>query len=217
MKISFINQISDVCEAAGADVTQVGKGMGYDKRIGSSFLQAGLGFGGSCFPKDTLSIIQTAKRFGLATDLFEAIIRVNERRVPRFLARIEERLGSVAQKRIAVLGLAFKPNTDDLREAKSLEIIRWLLDHGAQVVAYDPAAVDRARAVFPQIQYAQSAYEAAEGADAVVIVTEWNEFKLLNLDKLGASMRKPILFDGRNIYPPERVAKAGIDYVSIGR
>ncbi|MCX7014984.1 MAG: UDP-glucose/GDP-mannose dehydrogenase family protein [Candidatus Sumerlaeota bacterium] len=217
MKISFVNQIADICEAAGADVTQVAKGMGFDKRIGPAFLQAGLGFGGSCFPKDTLSIIQSAKRYGLSADLFEAILRVNKERIPRFLERIQQKLGSVAKKRIAVLGLAFKPNTDDLRDAKSLEILQWLLDQGAEVAAYDPVAMERAKELFPTVRYAQSAYEAADGADAAIVVTEWNEFKLLNLDKLRAAMRQPFLFDGRNIYPPERVRKAGFEYVSIGR
>lgn len=217
MKISFVNQIADLCETAGADVTQVAKGMGFDKRIGMSFLQAGLGYGGSCFPKDVLSLIQTAKRFNESPDIFESIVNVNLNRLPRFLSRIEKRLGSLEGKRVAVLGLAFKPNTDDLREAKSIEIINWLLERKAEVVAYDPVAMDNTRQIFPDITYASGPYEAAGGADALLIVTEWNEFKLLNLSKVASVMRQKVIFDGRNIYQPERVTKAGIEYFSIGR
>lgn len=218
MKISFINQIADLCEKAGADVTQVAKGMGFDKRIGPGFLQAGLGYGGSCFPKDTLSLIQTAKKHGLDTELLESIVRVNQRRVPQFLERIRELLGAdIRGKRFAILGLAFKPNTDDLREAKSIEIIQWLLDNGAEIAAYDPAAAEKARSLFPGIEYAGSAYDAATGADAAILVSEWNEFRFLNLDKLRDVMRQPILCDGRNVYAPERARKAGFTYLCIGR
>jgi len=191
--------------------------MGFDKRIGMSFLQAGLGYGGSCFPKDVLSLIDTAKRLNESPELLETVVKVNQNRLGRFVSRVEKRLGNLQGKRIAVLGLAFKPNTDDLREAKSIEVIQWLLERKAEVVAYDPVAMDNCKQLLPQITYASGPYDAAEGADAILIITEWNEFKLLNLQKIADGMRKKIIFDGRNIYQPERVEKAGIKYICIGR
>ena len=218
MKISFVNFIADICEKAGADITQVVKGMGYDSRIGSAFLQAGLGFGGSCFPKDTLSLIQTGRKFHEPPALLEAVIAINEARISGFVRRIEERLNPLSGKVIGILGLAFKPNTDDMRDAKSLEIIAVLRNKGVTLKVYDPIAMDNARSLLGDVvTYCRNAYETAHGADAVVVVTDWNEFKLLNLDKLKQEMKQPIIFDGRNIYSPERMKKMGFEYISIGR
>jgi len=195
----------------------VAKGMGYDRRIGEAFLQAGLGYGGSCFPKDTLSLIHTTQKFDEDNELLRSVVAINDRRVSRFCERIERRLGPLEGKLFGMLGLAFKPNTDDLREAKSLEIARWLLGKGAQVKAYDPVAMDGAKSLLPELQMVENAYTAAQGADALVIVTEWNEFKLLNLERIKGLLRRPLVFDGRNIYDPERMQKLGIEYHSIGR
>lgn len=217
-KISFINAIANICEKAGADVIQVAKGMGYDTRIGKEFLQAGLGYGGSCFPKDTLSLRCVAKAFEENTDIFDAVIDINADRVPRFLRRIEERMGDLKDKCIGILGLAFKPNTDDLREAKSLEIIDALLARGARIRAYDPIAAEGAQKILGDtVEICDTAYEVAEHCDAIVVVTDWNEFKHLNLERVKASMKTPLIFDGRNIYSPEKLRKLGIEYHSIGR
>lgn len=216
-KISFINSIANICDRAGADVLQVVKGVGSDSRIGAAFLQPGLGYGGSCFPKDTLALIGTAESLGYDFQLLKSVVEVNARQTPRFLSLMEETLGGLEDKTIAVLGLAFKPNTDDLRDAKSLEIIAALLAGRAQVRAYDPVAMPRAKEIFPQIYYGENAYDAAQGADALVIVTEWNEFKLLNLERIQTAMRGNVVFDGRNIYDPARMARLGFDYYGIGR
>lgn len=216
-KISFINMIANLCEKTGADVTMVAKGMGYDQRIGMHFLQAGLGFGGSCFPKDTLSLIHTARKYGEDFSLLEEVIKINQQRVPRFVERIAQRLNPLNDKTIAVLGLAFKPDTDDLREAKSIELINMLKERGATIKAYDPVAMENAKKILPDITYCKNAYDTAEDADALVIVTEWNEFKLLNLERLKSVMKQPIIFDGRNIYDPKRIRKMGFEYYSIGR
>ena len=218
MKISFANAIANVCELAGADVTQVVKGMGLDPRIGPAFLQAGIGYGGSCFPKDTDSLIQTAGALGYDFRLLRSVVDVNRERVPRFVTLVRKTLDPLEDKVIAVLGLAFKAKTDDMRDARSVDVIRHLLDAGARVRAYDPAAMANARALLPPaVEYCQSSYEAAEGADAVCVVTEWNEFKLLNLERLRGLMRRPLVFDGRNIYEPERMRRLGFEYHSIGR
>jgi UDPglucose 6-dehydrogenase len=216
-KISFINAIANICEAAGADVVQVMKGMGFDQRIGTAFLQAGLGYGGSCFPKDSLALIGTAERFGYDFKLLKSVVEINSCQATRFMDRLENALGSFDGKTVAVLGIAFKPNTDDLREAKALEIIARLLASGAKVRAYDPIAMEKAREIFPQIEYSEHAIDAAKEADAVVLVTEWNEFKFLNLEKLKNVMRGNVLFDGRNVYDPDRMKRLGFDYHCIGR
>ena len=217
-KISFINTIANICERAGADVTAVAKGMGYDSRIGKEFLQAGLGFGGSCFPKDTLSLRHVTRQIGEDTALFDAVIAANEDRVPRFVRRIRAEMGDdLKGKNIGILGLAFKANTDDMREAKSVEIIAALQEAGADVKAYDPVSMDVAKTMLTGVTFARTAYEAAEGTDAVIVVTDWNEFKLLNLEKLGEGMKERVMFDGRNIYQPEKVRKFGFRYYSIGR
>jgi UDPglucose 6-dehydrogenase len=217
-KISFINAIANICELAGADVGQVMKGMGMDPRIGLSFLQAGLGYGGSCFPKDTESLVYTASTLGYDFALLRAVIEINRERAAHFVALIAKVLKPLDGRSLAVLGLAFKPNTDDLREAKSIEVIEQLLQLGASVRAYDPVAMPAAPRLLPEaLTYCESPYEAATGADAVVLVTEWNEFKFLNLERLRAVMRRPVIFDGRNMWEPERMRRLGFEYHSIGR
>ena len=217
-KISFINAIANICELAGADVTQVMKGMGLDPRIGGAFLQAGLGYGGSCFPKDAESLMHTAAAVGYDFSLLRAVAETNLERAPHFVRMIEKALAPLDDKRVAVLGLAFKPNTDDMREAKSIEVVRRLLELGATVIAYDPVAAENARRVLPAaVTYADSPYAAAAGADAVALVTEWNEFKFLNLERLRGAMRRPVVFDGRNLWEPERMRRLGFEYHSIGR
>jgi UDPglucose 6-dehydrogenase len=218
MKISFINAIANVCEAAGADVGQVIKGMGLDHRIGPTFLQAGLGFGGACLPKDTDSLLQTAAALSYDFRLLKAVIEINRERVASFVEKIRKTLAPLDDKLIAVLGLAFKPNTDDMREAKSVEVIRLLHDTGVTVRAYDPVASENARPLLPaSVRFCASPYEAAEGADALAVVTEWNEFKFLNLERIRSLMRRPLIFDGRNLYEPERMRRLGFEYHSIGR
>ena len=217
-KISFINAISNVCEAAGADVTQVMKGMGLDSRIGGAFLQAGLGYGGSCFPKDVDSLIHTAGRLGYDFKLLRSVVEINRERAAHLVETMAKALGPLGDTTIAVLGLAFKPNTDDMREAKSLEVIHLLHVAGARVRAYDPAAMDNARAILPpSVTFAGSPYEAAEGAHAAVLVTEWNEFRFLNLERLRAQLKRPVIFDGRNLWEPERMRRLGFEYYSVGR
>jgi UDPglucose 6-dehydrogenase len=217
-KISFINAIANLCELAGADITQVMKGMGLDPRIGPAFLNAGLGYGGSCFPKDTDSLMQTAASLGYDFALLKAVVEINRQRAGHFVAMIEKSLGPLDHRVIAVLGLAFKPNTDDLREAKSIEVIRRLIEAGASVRAYDPVAMPNARAVLPPaVVYGESPYEAATGADGLALVTEWNEFKFLDLERLRSVMRRPVVFDGRNVWEPERMRRVGFEYHSIGR
>ncbi|PYM94505.1 MAG: UDP-glucose 6-dehydrogenase [Candidatus Rokuibacteriota bacterium] len=217
-KISFINAVANICELAGADVTQVMKGMGLDARIGPAFLQAGLGYGGSCFPKDTDSLIHTAAALGYKFDLLRAVVDVNAGRTTHFLSVIERALAPMHTRRIAILGLAFKPNTDDMREAKSIDVITRLVELGATVCVYDPVAMPNARKVLPTlVEYADSPYAAAAGADGVALITEWNEFKFLNLERLRGVMRQPIVFDGRNLWEAERMRRLGFQYYSIGR
>jgi len=217
-KISFINAIANICEAAGADVTQVMKGMGLDPRIGSAFLQAGLGYGGSCFPKDVDSLTHTAGQLGYDFKLLRSVADINRERAMHLVESIVKALGPLDDKMVAVLGLAFKPNTDDMREAKSLEVIQLLHQAGARVRAYDPVAMDNARTLLPaSVVFAESPYEAAQGADAAVFITEWNEFKYLNLERLRGLLRRPVIFDGRNLYEPERMRRLGFEYHSVGR
>jgi UDPglucose 6-dehydrogenase len=217
-KISFVNAIANICELAGADVIQVVKGMGLDARIGSAFLQPGLGYGGSCFPKDTESLIQTAGSLGYDFRMLRSVVEVNREQALRFVGLVRKVLDPLEDRVVAVLGLSFKAKTDDMREARSIEVIRGLLDAGACVRAYDPAAMANAKAILPPaVEYCQSSYDAADGADAVAIVTEWNEFKLLNLERLRGVMRRPLVFDGRNIYEPERMRRLGFEYHSVGR
>jgi UDPglucose 6-dehydrogenase len=217
-KISFINAIANICEAAGADVTQVMKGMGLDPRIGGAFLQAGLGYGGSCFPKDVDSLIHTAGRLGYEFKLLRSIVEINRERAAHLVETIAKALGPLDDKTIAVLGLAFKPNTDDMREAKSVEVVQLLHAAGATIRAYDPAAMDNAKRLLPAaVTFSDSPYEAADGAHAMVLVTEWNEFKYLNLERLRGHLKRPVIFDGRNLWEPERMRRLGFEYHSVGR
>ena len=217
MKISFINAISRLCEASGADVGDVSRGMGTDSRIGSQFLNAGLGWGGSCFPKDVLGLLSTSDRLGYDFGLLRETIRVNEEQIAHFLTRIEARLGSLQGKTVGLLGLAFKPDTDDIRDAKSLEIIRFLLDRGAKVKAYDPAAAAEVAKLFPEVEYVDGSYAVAVDADALVTVTEWREFYGLDLGRIARSMSTPLLFDGRRVYKKALAERAGFEYATIGK
>jgi UDPglucose 6-dehydrogenase len=217
-KISFVNAIANMCELAGADVSQVVKGVGLDARIGPAFLQAGLGYGGSCFPKDTDSLVHIAASLGYEFRLLKTVVEINRERAAHFVDTLAKALAPLDDKNIAVLGLAFKPNTDDMRDAKSIEVITRLLEAGARVRAYDPVAAANARKVLPPaVVYCDSPYEAAAGADGLALVTEWNEFKFLNLERVRSLMRRPVIFDGRNIWEPERMRRLGFEYYSIGR
>jgi UDPglucose 6-dehydrogenase len=217
-KISFINAIANICEAAGADVSHVVKGMGLDSRIGLQFLQPGLGYGGSCFPKDVDSLTYTASGLGYDFKLLRSVAEINKERALHLVEMMKKAMGPLDARTVAVLGLAFKPNTDDMREAKSLDVIRLLQAAGAQVRAYDPVAMDNARALTRDgVVFSDSAYDAADGADAVALLTEWNEFKFLNLERLRRLLRRPLIFDGRNLYEPERMRRLGFEYHSIGR
>jgi len=217
MKISFINAMADICELTGANITDVTKGVGYDSRIGHAFLNAGLGFGGSCFPKDIQSLVHTAERFSYDFKLLKDVLDINEERVPHFVKNIKDRMGELRGKVIGILGLSFKPDTDDMRDAKSVEIINMLLNEGAVIKAYDPVSMENAKRILPAIKYCANAYEVSEGAEALIIITEWREFKLLNMERIKNLMRKPAIFDGRNIYDAERTRKMGFEYYSIGR
>jgi len=216
-KISFINEIANLCEGVGADVQMVAKGMGLDHRIGSKFLHAGPGFGGSCFPKDLAALIQTGERHGHPMLIASAASRVNDVQRGRMMAKIREAAGGLKGKTFGMLGLSFKPNTNDLREAPALAISRELLAEGAIIRAYDPEALEEACRMLPELEPCRDAYHAAEGADALVIVTEWNVFRNLDFDKLKAVMRSPLLLDLRNVYDPGRVTAAGFKHVSVGR
>ena len=208
-KISFINAIANICELAGADVHKVAKGMGLDHRIGTEFLNAGLGWGGSCFGKDTSCFVATAEKYGYDFGLLKSVVEINSKQPTHFVEKIERVFGDLKGKSIAVLGLAFKPNTDDLRDGKSIEIMARLSTLGAEIRAYDPIAIDNARKAYPDAKYCSDPYEAADGADAIVIVTEWNEFKFLDFDRLKSIMRSPLLFDGRNMFRPGPHTKQG--------
>jgi UDPglucose 6-dehydrogenase len=216
-KISFINEVAQICEAWGADVEVVSKGMGLDNRIGPKFLQAGPGFGGSCFPKDTRAAAQIARDAGLRFRIIEAVLEVNEFTQKRMIEKVDQALGGFAGKTIAVLGLSFKPNTDDLRESPALPVVAALVDGGAAVRAFDPEAMTACKPLFPTVVYTRDAYEAAEGADAVVIATEWNQFRKLDLERLRKLVRGTLVIDLRNLYEPEEMAVEGFRYVSIGR
>ncbi len=216
-RISFINEVSRICERVGADARLVAEGMGLDARIGPHFLDAGIGYGGSCFPKDVKALATTAEEFDLHPALLHAVMDINRDQRRLVVDKLTECLGSVDGRRIGVLGLAFKPNTDDMREAPSVEIGRALLAAGAQLSAYDPAAMERCRALLPEIEYAADAYAAAQGADAIVVVTEWNEFRQLDLARLKESMKQPVVVDGRNIYDPSAMKALGFVYRGIGR
>jgi UDPglucose 6-dehydrogenase len=217
-KISFINEMANLCEEIGADVHDIARGIGLDRRIGSKFLHPGPGFGGSCFPKDTRSVTHFAQDKGRPLEIVEAVIRVNARQREVMLEKIGGALGgSVEGRVIGVLGLSFKPETDDVRDSPAVDIIRGLLARGASVQAFDPQAMDRARKLLPGVALCEDAYEASQGADALVIATEWNQFRMLNLERIRASLRQPVIVDLRNIYEPETMRAAGFAYVSVGR
>jgi UDPglucose 6-dehydrogenase len=217
MKITFINEIADLCEAVGADVQRVARGIGLDKRIGSKFLHAGPGFGGSCFPKDTLALVRTAHDARAPLSLVETTVRVNEARKKAMAGKVADALsGDLAGKTIGVLGLTFKPNTDDMREAPSLQVIPALLAMGAKVQAYDPEG-DEARQLLPEVDFKSGPYDALAGADCAVILTEWDEFRALDLSRVKAALRRPLVVDLRNIYRPEELRSRGFTYFSVGR
>jgi len=215
-KITFINEMADLCEKLGADVQDVARGIGLDGRIGRKFLHAGPGFGGSCFPKDTLALLKTSESVGAATQLVKAVVEVNEARKRRMTEKIERAFGGVRGKTIAVLGLTFKPNTDDMRDAPSVVILPALQEKGAHIRAFDPEGAEEARKLM-NVQLCGDAYEALDGADGVVILTEWNEFRALDLARARKLLRRPLMVDLRNIYRPQQMAAAGFDYISVGR
>jgi UDPglucose 6-dehydrogenase len=217
-KITFINEIADLCERVGTDVQDVAKGIGLDGRIGGKFLHAGPGFGGSCFPKDTLALVRTAQDAGSPLELIETVADYNTRRKRKMAAKIIAACGgSVSGKTVAVLGLAFKPNTDDMRESPSLEIVPALQKAGATVRAYDPEAMKEAKPLLKDVAWCENAYDTMDDADVLVIVTEWNEFRALDIRRVKSLLKTPILVDLRNIYKPDEMAAAGFKYVSIGR
>jgi len=217
-KISFINEMADLCEAVGADVQDLARGIGLDNRIGPKFLHAGPGYGGSCFPKDTLALLRTAEEAGVDQRIVSTVVGVNDDRKAAMAGRVREALGgSVRGKRIGVLGLTFKPNTDDMRDAPSIPLVEGLVEGGAEVVAFDPVGREQAEKVLPTIAYAESAENVADGADALVVVTEWDEFRALDLDELAGRMRGKVLVDLRNIYDRADAEKAGLTYRGVGR
>jgi UDPglucose 6-dehydrogenase len=216
-KISFINEIANVCEETGADVTEVARGMGLDDRIGSKFLQAGIGFGGSCFPKDVQALKQLAGNTGYHFQLLTAVIEVNELQKRRVMSKLQKHLGSLVDREVALLGLAFKPNTDDMREASSLVLSARLNAAGARVRAYDPVAEEEARKLIRGVEFSPTALDAVDGADAVVLITEWPEFAALDLGEVAGRMRGTLLVDGRNFLDVEAARAAGLTYEGIGR
>jgi UDPglucose 6-dehydrogenase len=220
MKISFINVVANLCEAVDADVEHVARGMGMDKRIGKRFLSAGIGYGGSCFPKDVAAFRYVAQELGIDFSLLEEVEKINELQKERFFQKIRSALWTLRKKRLGVLGLAFKGGTDDIRESPALEIIRMLLDAGATICAYDPAATERAKLELPPsdcLQYTDDPYAAADNADALLILTDWAEFTRLDLARLRYTLRYPIVIDGRNLFDPWVMQDLGFTYLSVGR
>ncbi|MCX7995059.1 MAG: UDP-glucose/GDP-mannose dehydrogenase family protein [candidate division WOR-3 bacterium] len=217
MKISFINALSIICERSGADIIKVAEGIGLDKRIGRDFLNAGVGFGGFCFPKDLKAFIGISEKLGYDFRLLREVERINEEQMHRVVKKLEDLLWNLRDKRIGILGLSFKPNTDDMRFAPSITIINDLKKEGALVRAYDPVAMEKAKLVMPDIEYCNDPYLVAENADGIILVTEWDEFKKLDLRKLKEKMRQPVFLDGRNVFEPEEMKKIGFIYAGIGR
>jgi len=216
-KISFINEIANICEALGADIKEVATGMGYDPRITPHFLEAGLGYGGSCFPKDVKALAYMAAEKGRHPQLLQAVMEINDDRRALLVDKTREMLGGLRGKQIGLLGLTFKPNTDDLREAPALEVAQLFSSEGARIRAYDPVGMQRAAELFPEIQMAADPYNLAAGCDAVVVCTEWNEFIQLDLQRFHDQMRQPVIVDGRNIYDPKQMARLGFRYVGFGQ
>ncbi len=216
-KISFINSVAKICELSGADVEKVAEGMGYDKRIGRAFLNAGTGYGGFCFPKDSQAFIKIAEKYGYDYKLLKATNEINEDQKKIFVEKVKKALNGVNGKNIAVLGLSFKPNTDDMRFAPSIYIISELQNLGAKIKAYDPVAMDKAKNILSNVSFCKDPYEASKGADALLILTEWNEFKEMDLKKIKSLLKNPLIIDGRNIYDLSTMEKEGFRYISIGR
>ena len=216
-KISFINEIARVCEKLDADVDVVAQGMGLDRRIGPSFLNAGLGYGGSCLPKDVLALARTSEAIGAHPQLLNAVMEINDGQVTLLADKLHDLVGPLRGVTVGILGLSFKPDTDDMREAPSIRLAHALLKKGAIVKAYDPAAMSRARTLMPEVTMEREAYEVARDADAVVVVTEWNEFRHLNLKRIKSLMKRPVVVDGRNIYDPEEMKRLGFVYRGVGR
>ncbi len=217
MKISFINMVGDLCESVGADVMKVAEGMGLDSRIGPSFLAPGIGFGGFCFPKDIQAFIRIAEKSGCDFSLLKEVENINKERIERFIAKIREEIWIMRGKKIAMLGLAFKPETDDVRFAPSLALAQRLIKEGVSLRAYDPKAHEKAKAVVPEMLYCESLYDAAKEAEAVLIVTEWDEFRNIDWERLRSVVARPLVIDGRNMFDPKDVVSRGFQYISIGR
>ncbi len=216
-KISFINEIANLCDEIGCDVHDVARAVGMDKRIGSKFLHPGPGYGGSCFPKDTRALSSVARQFNCESRIVDSVIEVNEQQRTRMIAKIEKLIGETKNKNIAVLGLAFKPETDDMREAPAIDIIKALMNRGANIRAFDPVAMAEAAKILPDILYMEDEYQAINGADALVFVTEWNQFRALDMQRIRESMRTPKIADLRNIYNPSTMRELGFEYVGVGR
>jgi len=217
LKVSYINALANICEAVGADVTQVAEGMGLDNRIGRAFLDAGIGYGGYCLPKDVAAFIKIAEEVGYDFELLKAVERINEYQCRQVVKKVKSLLWNLNGKTIGLLGLSFKPNTDDIREAPSINIIRQLQQEGVKVKAYDPQAMDNIKIIFPDVEMCQDSYQVAEGSDALVIVTEWDEFKNLNLARIKELLNQPVIIDGRNIFEPAQMEKLGFMYQGVGR
>jgi UDPglucose 6-dehydrogenase len=218
MKISFINAVASICESVGANVQQICQGIGADTRIGPRFLNPGIGYGGSCFPKDLMAFRAVARECGYDFRLLDEVIRINEEQRQRFIRKVRSALWTLRGKRLGVLGLAFKGGTDDIRESPAILLVQALLQEGCQICAYDPAAQERAREVLnSSVQFAENAYDAARDADALLILTEWEEFAALDLKQLHSELKYPIVIDGRNLYHPEVMAANGFTYYSVGR
>ena len=216
-KITFINEIANLCDAIGCDVHDVARGMGMDNRIGRKFLHPGPGYGGSCFPKDTRALTTVADSYGIETRIVDAVVEANERQREAMIPKIEKLLGGMDGKQIGVLGLSFKPETDDMRESPAIDIIKSLVERGAQVKAFDPVAMNEARHCLPEIEYADDEYDAIKDADILVIITEWNQFRALDMEKVKSLLRSPKIADLRNIYEPADMKDMGFEYVGVGR
>lgn len=217
MKISFINMVANLCEVVGADVTKVSEGIGLDGRIGSAFLNPGIGFGGFCFPKDLQAFVRIAEKSGCDFSLLKEVEKINQRRIGQLVEKIHKELWVLRGKRIAVWGLSFKPNTDDIRFAPSIPLLETLLQEGAILSAYDPQAAEKTKALFPNIRYCSDPHQAAEKADALVVVTEWDEFRNVDWKRIASSMEQPLIIDGRNMFDPKEITSFGFRYVSVGR
>ena len=216
-KISFINEISRICEALGADVKEVAAGMGYDQRIGPRFLEAGIGYGGSCFPKDVQALAHMANIHGRHPQLLTAVMDINENQRVHVIRKLEDLWGTFQSKIVGLLGLAFKQNTDDMRDAPSLTVAEYVYEHGGVVRGYDPAAMPNAKQLMPYLNTTSNPYELAEGADALIVLAPWNEFKQLDLERVRDSMRTPVVIDARNMYDPEKMIELGFTYRGVGR